>query len=619
MNGYWKKLCRVNLTDKTWKSEPIEEATLDLLMGGTALGAKILLEETAPKIDPLSPDNKLIFAIGCMQACPNFPGNAKWSVITKSPLTGSVADSAGTGAWAPAFKKCGFDALVIEGKAEKPTWLYITDNNVEFRDADELWGLDSVDTSLKIKEILGDRRVNALNIGTAGEILNPIANITCDGHSFAGRGGTGAVMGSKNLKAIASWGTQQCEIADLEGAKAFAKEVFVNLHEATKDVEGTPSVMVGMEEIGDSPIRYWRGDVWHKGAETIGTPRYTKFLNVKPMPCLNCPIGCHRHIHLDLSGGEGELTGNGPEYETLGTMGSGLCIDDLEAISLANEMANRAGVDTISLGSYIGFLIECYEATLITAEEIGIVPKFGDRETLLFLSEKLIKNEGIGEIFKKGIRGAAAHIGGDAPLLTVEVKNMDLPAHDPRAVFANYPNYATTPRGACHERGDTQAIATGLVYPEVGLEETPDRFSVDEAAPIAAVAQDGALMFNCLTICKFMVKFAGMTISELMHGLELILGKEIDPYELFKVGERSQNLQRLLNVRDGMDRKDDTAPAKLFIPAAVGGRAFQAPTHEEFDKMLDDYYDLRGWDRNGIPTAEKLEEIGLGDFVKYLP
>ena len=516
MNGYWKKLCRVDLTNKTWRADPIDEATLDLLVGGTALGAKILLEETAPKVDPLSAENKIIFAIGCLQACPNFPGNAKWSVVTKSPLTGSVADSAGTGAWGPAFKKCGFDALVIEGKAEKPVWLYITDNNVEFRDAAELWGLDSVDTSLKIKEILGDKRVNALNIGTAGEIMNPIANITCDGHSFAGRGGTGAVMGSKNLKAIAAWGTQQCEIADLEGAKAFAKEVFVNLHEATKDAEGTPSVMVGMEEIGDSPIRYWRGDVWHKGAETIGTPRYTKFLNVKPLPCLNCPIGCHRHIHLDLSGGD-TLTGNGPEYETLGTMGSGLCIDDLEAISLANEMANRAGVDTISLGSYVGFLIECYEATLITAEEIGIVPKFGDRETLLFLCDKLIKNEGIGAIFKKGIRGAAAHIGGDAPLLTVEVKNMDLPAHDPRAVFANYPNYATTPRGACHERGDTQAIATGLVYPEVGLEDTPDRFSVDEAAPLAVVSQDGALMFNCLTICKFMVKFAGMTISELMH------------------------------------------------------------------------------------------------------
>ncbi len=618
MNGYWKKLCRVDLTEKKWTAEDIDEKTLDLLMGGTALGAKILLEETPAKVDPLSPENKIVFAIGCLQACPNAPGNAKWSVITKSPLTGSVADSAGTGAWAPAFKKCGYDALVIEGKADKPTWIYITDDGVEFRDAADLWGLDSVDTSLKIKEILGDKRINALNIGTAGEIMNPIANITCDGHSFAGRGGTGAVMGSKNLKAIAAWGTQQCEIADLEGAKEFAKEVFRNLHEATKDVEGTPSVMVGMEEIGDSPIRYWRGDVWHKGAEMIGTPRYTKFLNVKPLPCLNCPIGCHRHIDIELSDG-GRLVGNGPEYETLGTMGSGLCIDDLEAISLANDMANRAGVDTISLGSYVGFLIECYESSLITAEEIGIVPKFGDKETLLFLCDKLIKNEGIGKIFKKGIRGAAAEIGGDAADFTVEVKNMDLPAHDPRAVFANYPNYATTPRGACHERGDTQAIATGLVYPEVGLEETPDRFSVEQAPEIAVISQDGALMFNCLTICKFMVKFAGMTISELCHELELILGRDVDPYELFKVGARSQNLQRLLNVRDGMDRKDDTAPKKLFIPAATGSRAFKAPTHEEFDWMMDEYYRLRGWDENGIPKAETLEELGLGDFVKYLP
>ncbi|MBO4289940.1 MAG: aldehyde ferredoxin oxidoreductase family protein [Lachnospiraceae bacterium] len=618
MNGYWKKLCRVNLTDKTWTTEDIDEATLDLLMGGTALGAKILLEETEPNVDPLSPENKIIFAVGCLQACPTFPGNAKWSVITKSPLTGSVTDSAGTGAWAPQFKKCGYEALVIEGKADKPTWLYITDDGVEFRNAEELWGLDSIDTSAKIKEILGDKRVNALNIGPAGEIMNPIANITCDGHSFAGRGGTGAVMGSKNLKAIAAWGTKQCEVADLEAAKAFGKEVFVNLHKATESAEGTPSVMVGMEAIGDSPIRYWRGDVWHKGAETIGTPRYTQFYNVKPLPCQNCPIGCHRHIDFELSNGE-RMVGNGPEYETLGTMGSGLCIDDLEAIALANDMANRAGVDTISLGSYVGFLIECYESALITAEEIGMVPKFGDKETLLFLCDKLIKNEGVGKLFVKGIRGAAAAIGGDAQDLTVEVKNMDLPAHDPRAVFANFPNYATGARGACHERGDTQAIATGLVYPEVGLEETPDRFSVEQAPNIAIIAQDGALMYNCLTICKFMIKFAGMTISELAHELELILGKEVDPYELFKVGERSQNLQRLINVRDGMSRKDDTAPKKLFLPAATGSRAFKAPTQAEFDWMLDEYYKQRGWDNNGIPTAERLEELGLGDYVKYLP
>lgn len=618
MFGYWGKLCRVNLTTQTWTAEDIKDEDLKLLLGGTALGCKILLEETPAKVDPLSAENKIVFAVGPVQAATLFPGNAKWSVITKGPLTGSFLDSAGTGAWAPEFKKAGFDALVIEGKAEKPTWLFINDDGVEFKDASELWGLDSIETSVKIKEILGDKRINALNIGTAGEILNPTANVTCDGHSFAGRGGAGAVMGSKNLKAIAAWGTKECEIADPEGCLAWSKEMFQTLHKATETAEGTPSVMVGMEEIGDSPIRYWRGDVWHKGAETIGTPRYTQVLNVKPMPCQNCPVGCHRHIDIELKDGT-RLTGNGPEYETLGTMGSGFCLDDLEAISIANDMCNRAGADTISIGSYASFITECYESSLLSAEEIGMIPHFGDRETLLFLVDKLLKNEGIGEYFTKGIRGAAERIGGDAKDIAVEVKNMDLPAHDPRAVFANFVNYATSPRGACHERGDSQAIATGLVYPEVGLEETPDRFSIEQAAQTAIYAQDGAMMYNCSTICKFMIKFAGMTITEYLKGLSTITGEEWTGKELFKYGERSLNLQRLLNVRDGMSRKDDTVPKKMYIPAAVGGRAGKAPTEEEFNRMLDEYYEKRGWDKNGIPTPEKLTELGLQDYIKYLP
>ena len=357
---------------------------------------------------------------------------------------------------------------------------------------------------------------------------------------------------------------------------------------------------------------------WHKGAETIGTPRYTEVLNVKPMPCQNCPIGCHRHIDIELKDGS-RLEGNGPEYETLGLMGSNLCIDDLEAISVANDMCNRAGADTVSNGAYIGFITECYESSLLSAEEIGMVPHFGDPETLLFLLDKLLKNEGIGEYFKKGIRGAAERIGGDAVDLTVEVKNLDLPAHDPRAVFGNFVNYATSPRGACHERGDPEAIATGLVYPEVGLEETPDRFVVSEAARTAIYAQDGALMYNCSTICKFMIKFAGMTITEYLKGLSTITGEEWDAYKLFEFGEKSLNLQRILNVRDGMSRKDDTVPKKMLIPAAVGGRAGKAPTKEEFNIMLDEYYDKRGWTREGIPTPKKLTELGLEEYIKYLP
>ncbi|NCB17723.1 MAG: hypothetical protein EOM65_16315, partial [Synergistales bacterium] len=284
--------------------EDIPEKVFDLLLGGSGLGAKILLEETPAKVDPLSPENKLIFAVGAFQGV-NFPGNGKWSVITKGPLTGTFLESAGTGHWAPYFKKCGYDAVVFEGKASSPVYVVIRDDSVEFRDAAFLWGKDTVETGVLIKEDLGDKRINALNIGPSGEILNPIACVTCDGHSFAGRGGAGAVMGSKNLKAVAAWGTKEVPVYDREKASEYAKEIFKLLHEQGEGFRnhGTPTVMVPLEEIGDVPIKYWRGDENKHGAYLLGAPRYTEYLNVKPLPCINCPVGCHRHIHFEYPDG----------------------------------------------------------------------------------------------------------------------------------------------------------------------------------------------------------------------------------------------------------------------------------------------------------------------------
>jgi len=615
MDGYWKKLLRINLTTKTYQIDPIDEKDLELLLGGAALGAKILLDEVPPKVDPLSPENKLIFALGFMQAV-NFPGNAKWSVITKGPLTGSFLDSAGTGAWAPQLKKAGYDVLVIEGKAAELTYLYINDDQVEFKSAAHLKGKDTVETSRIIKEELGSRKIDALNIGPAGEMMSPIACITCDGHSFAGRGGAGAVMGSKNLKAVAVWGTKQVPVYDLAGATALAKELFVQQHQATKGIGGTPDWMVHGEAVGDVPIQYWRGDIWHEGAKMIGTPRYTEFLHVKPLPCQNCPVGCHRHIHLDLPDGS-VLDGNGPEYESLAMLGSNLLIDDLAAIAVATDKANRAGVDTISLGSFIGFLIECYEAGFISAETIGMVPKWHDPETLQFLTDKVIKLEGVGQLFKKGIRGAAKIIGHDAASFAVEVKNMDLPAHDPRAVYGLAVNYATGPRGACHERGDPEQVLGGFFYPDCGMDGPPERFDEHTAGYCAFIYQNTSMLYNNLTICKFMVTKAGLTITEISKELELTTGLKLTTMELLKTAERGIALQRLINVRDGMSRKDDTLPPKILNAAQTGGRAGKAPV--AFEKMLDDYYTLRGWDQNGIPKAETLIALGLGDYVSFLP
>ena len=614
MFGYWNKLLRVNLTEKTFTVDDIDDKSLKLLIGGAAFGAKILLEEVPGKTDPLSEENKIIFALGFMQAV-NYPGNAKWSVITKSPLTGTFLDSAGTGSWAPQLKKAGYDVLVIEGKSAAPVYIYINDDTVEFKSAEHLWGMDSIETSQVIKKELGNDRINALNIGQAGEIMNPIACITCDGHSFAGRGGSGAVMGSKNLKAVAVWGTKQVPVADEQKAKQMAKDLLLALHETAKGGGGTPDVMVPLEKLGDVPIRYWRGDVWRNGAKMIGTPRYTEFLNVKPLPCQNCPVGCHRHINIKLEDGS-TLDGNGPEYETLGMLGSGLMIDDLEAISVANDMINRAGADTISVGSFIGFIIECYESGYLTAEDIGMIPKWGDKETLYFLTDKVLKLEGVGAMFRKGIRGAVEIVGHESAAIAVEVKNLDMPAHDARAVYGLAVNYATSPRGACHERGNPQASALGLFYPDCEMDAPPDRFDENQAAYCASMYQDTSMLFNNLTVCKFMVNNGGLTISEIAQEYEYATGIKLTTIELLKTAQRGLALQRLVNVRDGISRKDDTLPPKMLQPSVVGGRAGKAPF--DFEKMLTDYYKLRGWDDNGIPTKETLISLELEDYVKYL-
>ncbi|TWH83726.1 aldehyde ferredoxin oxidoreductase family protein [Sedimentibacter saalensis] len=615
MYGYWKTILRINLTDHTYSTETLDEKYLKLLLGGAALGAKILLDEVKPKIDPLSPENKIIFSLGFMQSV-NFPGNAKWTVVTKGPLTGSFLDSAGTGAWAPQLKKAGYDVLVVEGKSENPVYIFINDDKVEFRDASSIWGKDTIETSKIIKEELGDKRINAINIGPSGENLNPIACISCDGHSFAGRGGAGAIMGSKNLKAIAVWGTKQVPVADLEGSQVLAKELFIRLHETAKGGGGTPDVMVPLEELGDVPIKYWRGDVWHHGAKMIGTPRYTELLNVKPLPCQNCPVGCHRHINLKLKDGS-ILDGNGPEYETLGMLGASLLLDDLEAIAVANDRANRSGIDTVSLGSYIGFVIECYEAGFLSAEEIGMVPRWNDEETLLYLEDKISRLEGVGSLFRKGIRGAVEIIGQESAGIAVEVKNLDLPAHDPRAVYGLAVNYATSPRGACHERGNPQASALGLFYPDCDMDSPPERFDEDSAGYCAYVYQNTSMLFNNLTMCKFMVNNGGLTVTEIGKELKVSTGLDYTNRDLLKTSERGIALQRLINVRDGMSRKDDTLPPKMLRAAVIGGRAGKSPA--AFEKMLDDYYKLRGWDENGIPTAKTLEELGLEDYIPMLP
>jgi len=452
VNGYWERVLRVNLTNKTYKIENVPERIWKKFVGGSGFGAKVLLEEVPPKIDPLSPENKIIFAIGAMQAL-RVPGSGKWSVVTKSPLTKTFLDSAGTGHWAPLFKGCGYDALIIEGKSDIPVYLYITEDNLEFKDASHLWGKDTIETTELIKKELNNSRISMINIGPSGEIGNPIACITCDGNSFAGRGGSGAVMGAKNLKAIVAFGKKQVPVYRMEQGRKKAAELMKILAKQGKEGTkyGTTSAVIANEAIGNLPIKYWNEYSW-PDVEKIGHFKIHEDFEVKPRYCANCPIGCHRHIKLKKND-KIIFDTNGPEYETLALMGSSFLCSDLMAICEANEICNRMGIDTISNGAFISFLAECWEKGLINEKNTdGLVIKWGDGKVLIELTKQIAQLKGIGKWFKEGIQGAAKIIGPETKDIIVQVKNMDYAAHDPRHYLSLGVNYATGTRGACHMR-----------------------------------------------------------------------------------------------------------------------------------------------------------------------
>jgi len=340
-------------------------------------------------------------------------------------------------------------------------------------------------------------------------------------------------------------------------------------------------------------------------------------LKSKPTFCANCPVGCHRHIKLEAPE-EWALEGPGPEYETLGMMGANLLNTNLPSIVKANDICNRWGIDTISTASFIAFLTECYEKGIIDKEYTGgIEIEWGNGEVLVELTEQIARLEGLGKLFEKGIVGASQKIGEEETKdIAVHVKNMDLPAHDPRAIFGIAVNYATGTRGACHERGDAQAISTGKYHPEI-MEKSFDRFSMEDAPEAAIISQNYSAFFNSVSLCKFMIKVIGMSLTEVKDIFNSITGWGWSVEQLMQAGERIINLQRLVNVRDGIRRKDDKLPKKVFQAAKEGPRKGKSPI--PFEPALEDFYKRRGWSIDGVPTEEKLKKLGLEEYISYLP
>jgi len=609
-NGYWEKVLRVDLSEGRVKEETVPEEVWKKVLGGAGYGARILNEEVPRETGGLDPENRIIFALGPFQATQQ-TGAAKFCIVGKSPLTGIFGETAAGADWGIELKRAGYDAIVIHGRSRKPVYLHVNDGRFEIRDATPFWGTDSYEASDGILKDVGDPKASIACIGQAGERQVAIACVVVDKHSFGGRCGLGAVMGSKNLKAIVVRGNRTVPVHDSKNLSDFSNELGKKIYEGTKDwlrVHGTPFVEVSSEEAGDTPIKYWSGDTWTEGAKKLGCPNYTDQLKAQPWPCKYCVVGCHRHIKIEAPV-EYALEGAGPEYESLGMLGNCCLMDDLKALSKMNELCNRYGMDTISTGAFIGFAMACYEKGILREKDSdGLAIRWSDKEVMFQLIHKIGRREGLGERFARGIVPAARSLGKEAVGLAVHVKGLDMPAHDPRAFFSLAMNYATGSAGGHHERGNPQVASMGFLLPEAGVKEMVDRFQMENSEFVAAKYQDYGALTNSLCHCKFML-FGGMTLTDLLNTVNLVTGWGWTMEDFLKTGERIFTLQRLVNVKYGVTRKDDTLPSKMLEPAREGSRANKIPV--PFEETLDRYYELRGWDKLGIPTERKIRDLHL--------
>ena len=612
-NGYWQKLLRVDLTTRKTSVETIEEQDLKRFIGGAGLGGEILRREVSAKTDAYDPKNRVIFGTGPFQG-PPIPGSAKFSIVGISPVTGTFGDTAAGADWGPSLKDAGYDMLVVEGASEKPVYLHIVDDEIEIKDASGLWGQDAYDSIDTIHRETGDNKLSVAVIGPAGENRVAVASVVVDKHSFAGRCGLGAVMGSKGLKAVAVRGTQTAPVYDAAVLRELIKNHRKHISETVKAngfrEHGTPGLCETAESLGDMPIKYWAGDVWPEGARKLGAPNSTQVLKARPWPCKYCPIGCHRRISI-TEPARYALEGVGPEYETIGLMGTNLLIDDPKAVAWGNDMANRLGLDTISAGAMVGFAMECFEKGWITTRDTGgLELNWGDPEVLFGLLEQIAKKQGIGAIFADGTLKAAEKIGPRAVDIVAQVKGLDLPSHDARACHSLAATYATATRGACHFRGGSEDVEMGGFFmPEAGItKETVKFFERKNMSLVAAKCQDFFAFLNSAVICAFMVDGGDLSFTGVKDMFNAITGWEYSTADLMAAGERAFTVQRLVNLRDGYGSETDVLPKKMFRVAEEG---FRAGKEIPFKALMEDYYELRGWKKSGAPSKKTLDRLGL--------
>ena len=607
--GYWHKNLRVNLTEGRIKTEELDERLLRSYLGGAGVAALYLKRELAAGTGPLSPENMLIFSTGPFQAT-RISGAAKFSIATKSPLTGIFVDSAAGAGWGLSFKKTGFDFLMISGAAESPVYLYISDDGAEILPADDLWGLDTIETAARLGE--RHRGASVAAIGQAGENLNAMACIYVDGFSAAGRGGTGAVAGSKYLKAVVVKGTQNCPVADSQRLTEMERRYRKSIADTAAGLRefGTVSGLAPGEEGGNLPVKNWSRVGWREGAEKIGYPGYSS-LNMKPHACRYCSIACHRKADAEFASGY-SYRGPAPEYESLALLGSSCMIDDLEVLVKANDFCNRRGIDTMSAGSCAAFAMEALEKGHTNGLRPSYDLSWGSGGGLLSFLAETAEGRGFGGLFSGGIRASLGSFAPEAAAYANHVKGMDVPAHDPRVYYNLSLSYATGNRGACHMRAYSQISTMGALLPEAGEDKAPAPDSLEGAAGVVKIYQDFTAFYNSSVLCQFMI-WGGFGLGDMCEVLTAVTGWDLSPQELMETGDRIFTLQRMLNNDWGITAADDRLPPRFFEPSSEGARAGKYP--EDFDGELSRLYERRGWNELGLPTEAKIESLELNSWL----
>ncbi len=608
--GYAGKLLWVDLTSRQWRTECLTDEMVETWLGGSGLAAAILPGLIGPDTDPLGPENVLGFFTGPLTGTMVL-SSGRHCAAAKSPLTNIWGEASVGGNWGKALKAAGFDALILTGAASEWVYLWVTDDQVEIRPAAGLRGLDTYEIEETVRN-LTDPGAEVCSIGAPGERMAKIAGLFTDGKEgrTAARCGLGAVAGSKKVKAIAVFGTKAPELAHPDELKMKIKGRIPGVVERTKGFAtfGTPGLVIPCEQLGDFPVKNWTGGSWEEGAQAISGPKLKETFLTGRFFCAGCAIGCGRRVKVE-GGSYGNVYGAGPEYETLGLFGGSCLINDLEAICYANELCNRYGLDSIEVGNLIGFSMEAFEKGVIGTEDTGGREiRFGDPGALIGLIKEMGSGQGFGAVLAEGFPALSDRYGAMVREMGMTVKGLSFPAHEPRAYNSIAVGYATANRGACHLEAMSHSFERNLTMPDLGINESLDRFSSAGKGELVAKTQNLMAVFDSLAVCKFLMN-GGITPSILAEWLSLATGWEWDIEQLLLIGERIFNQKRLFNVRCGVSRKDDTLPVRILKQArGSGGAAANVPPLQE---MLDEYYACRGWDREGIPTLIKLTELGL--------